>query len=151
MGFSSFKPIFPEEEDDSAKHFDRLSQDAKDFNDTKKNSIWSYWLRRWNIMIFCCMADLICYMDRVNISAMIPMAKKYGWTKSFRDMLWRVLFGLNGLAFDRWILVRQVGSKKCFDIRRDMVVLVYNLNATKCCASVANCAGAFPHGDWRGC
>ena len=93
MGFSSFKPIFPEEKDDGHKHYDRLSQDAKDFNDTKKNSIWSYWPRRWNIMIFCCMADLICYMDRANISAtMIPMAKKYGWTKSFEG-IWDCVLG----------------------------------------------------------
>jgi MFS family permease len=109
MGFSSFTPIFPQEEVED--HYNNLDQDTKDFNNVEKNSIWAkYWPRRWNIMIFCCMADLICYMDRANISAtMIPMAKKYGWTKSFEGICFGVFFlGLmashliGGYLSDRW-------------------------------------------------
>ena len=109
MGFSSFTPIFPQEVVED--HYNNLDQDTKDFNNVEKNSIWAkYWPRRWNIMIFCCMADLICYMDRANISAtMIPMAKKYGWTKSFEGICFGVFFlGLmashliGGYLSDRW-------------------------------------------------
>lgn len=46
---------------------------------------WEYWPRRWNVVAFALSADLVCYMDRANISvAMMPMAEKYGWSKGFQ-------------------------------------------------------------------
>ena len=87
MFFSAFDAIFPAEEID---HKSNLPQKVKDF---AKTSVWQYWPRRWNIMLFAFMADLICYMDRANISAtMIPMAKKYGWSKQFEGICFGVFF-----------------------------------------------------------
>ena len=85
--FAKFEPIFEVEE---SKRDTKMSKEVTEFS---KQSVWKYWPRRWNIMLFCFMADLICYMDRANISAtMIPMAKKYGWSKKFEGVCFGVFF-----------------------------------------------------------
>ena len=39
-----------------------------------------FWKTRYNIILLCCAATFVCYIDRVNISvAIIPMAQQYNW------------------------------------------------------------------------
>ena len=44
-----------------------------------KTTNWD-WQVRYTVILMCCAATFICYIDRVNISvAIIPMAEQYNW------------------------------------------------------------------------
>ena len=39
-----------------------------------------FWKTRYTVILMCCAATFVCYIDRVNISvAIIPMAEQFNW------------------------------------------------------------------------